>query len=483
MRSTLPTALPVSLDRASATPLGAQLAASLRALIENGTLAAADALPSTRAWAAALGVSRTTVVTAYDQLIAEGYLTARRGSSTVVNADLARVHPPTASSGRPTRRPLTHAAQPGPDRASTIDFTPDRPSTDALITPDWRRAWRHAAEVVPTPLPPAGLLALRAGVSDHLRRMRGLQRPADDLVVTAGAREGLALLLRALGDPTQASVGVESPGYPSLRRVVTALGGALVELPVDDSGLLTDELPEPPLAMPDAVIVTPSHQYPLGGSLPVDRRLSLLHWARRHRVLVIEDDYDSELRHVGQPLPALAALDDPGDPVVATLGTYSKTVAPEVAVGFVIVPAPLLPRVLEVRRDLGSPVSHVVQQAFAEYLASGALGRHTARMRRRYRQRRDRVLTELESAPVRVAPMDGGLYAALNVANEPALLAACAQQHLRVTPLSSYWSTSTVSSPPIGQGIVIGYGHQSDPELDEGLRRLRRALDLSQGGD
>ncbi|MCD7101059.1 MocR-like pyridoxine biosynthesis transcription factor PdxR [Pseudoclavibacter sp. 13-3] len=512
--------LPIELrsDRGSSLP--SQLAAAVRELIDTGVLAAGDALPSTRAWARQLSISRGTVVTAFEQLGAEGYLEARRGSATRVNPRLAAMHPrppspahvstpqaaPLGSVSASAPTPARRRPQTAPRAPRVIhDLTPDRPSTEHLVTPAWRAAWRTAAETVPAALPPAGLPALREQIVEHLRRMRGVRRDADAVIVTAGAREGLALLMLALfGTAAAPAIGVESPGYPSLRRVVTRLGARLQQLQVDTSGLLTDRLPQPPETVPDAVIVTPSHQYPLGGSLPADRRRELLEWARRNEVVIIEDDYDSELRYVGQPLPALAALDDPHDGVVVTLGTYSKTVAPEVATGFVIAGDRLRERMLQVRRDLGSPVSAVTQIAFAEYLASGELRRHTARMRRIYRQRRSRVLTRLQGVRgITVFPMDGGLHAVIEVMHdskqaeamrtpaagagraqgdasrasrerETGLVRRCTAAGLAVSPLSTYWSSGDDGESR--HGIVIGYGHLDDQELDAAMLALARVL-------
>lgn len=531
MRTTEIPELPLPEDATLTIPQ--RIAQGVRALVDSGALSPGDPVPATRPWAQRLGVSRSSVVAAYDQLAAEGYLAARRGSATRVNPRLALLHPrnrtgtsrpgtraeallhptaphpaataphpgesvrgaspaaappaagPRARPPRPGETPHRHAGASQTDRApgapTPIDLLPDRPATDALRTPAWRRAWREAADAVPRPLPPAGAPALRREITEHLRHMRGLVRTPDDLLVTAGAREGLALLLRTLqADAPRGGralrVGVEAPGYPSLRRVATALGATLVPLAADASGLVTDRLPD---AAPDVVIVTPSHQYPLGGSLPIDRRRQLLGWAAAHRVVVVEDDYDSELRYVGQPLPALAALDDPVNGVVVTLGTFSKTVAPEVGVGFVIAPDGLRARMLRLREVLGCPVSGVVQTAFTGYLRSGELRRHTARMRRRYRQRRDRVLAVLGPVPgVEVLPMDGGLHAVVRVpgdVDEGALQDACAAAGLRTAPLSRYWRGAAPRPRPMA-GLVIGYAHLEDRTLDEGLARLRQVL-------
>jgi GntR family transcriptional regulator/MocR family aminotransferase len=493
MRSPEIAELSVSLDRTHPLPLPQQLAGSVRALIDRGVLRAGDALPSSRAWAARLGVSRGTIVTAFEQLVAEGYLTSQTGAATTVNPALGQTHPnrrgaaqrPAGAASVPDA--IGHASDPG---RAPIDLLPGQPSTGALRTPAWRRAWRNAADAELATLPLAGDPRYLAAVSEHFRRMRGLARDASSFLVTAGAREGLALIVQTLAAERATSapvrVGVESPGYPSLRRVLARLGCELVPLEVDPDGLRTDRLPRG-AAKPDLVIVTPSHQYPFGGSLPIARRHELLAWARAEGVLVVEDDFDSELRYVGQPLPTLTALDRIDDGTVALLGTFSSTVAPTIGIGMLCAPAPLRKRLLATRADLGTPVSAVTQLALADYLASGELGRHAARMRRSYRQRRAAVLAALGDLPqVEVSPMDGGLHAVIHTRRDEAeLMAACERAGVRVSPGAVYWrapSAPDASEPSDATGasasgsIVIGYAHLSEAQLAEGLARLRSAL-------
>ncbi|SJM62563.1 PLP-dependent aminotransferase family protein [Gulosibacter sp. 10] len=480
--------LPVALDRGGPLGLPQQLAQAVRALIEQGSLRPGDPLPSTRAWAARLEVSRGTVVAAYEQLAAEGYLVGEAGSATRINPSLPAAHP---AAGRPRPANPTGPLR-LPRRASgrpaAIDMLPGQPATDLLRTPAWRRAWRTASDVELAPLPIEGDARLRRRIAEHYRRMRGLSRDADRFLVTAGGREGLSLVLQTLHSELRGArplrVGVESPGYPSLRRAATRLGAELVPLEVDRAGLRTDLLPSGG-ARPDLAIVTPSHQYPLGGSLPVDRRLELLEWAQREGVLLLEDDYDSELRYVGQPLPTLTALDDPEAGTVALLGTFSKTMAPALGLGMLCASGALRDRLLATRADLGTPVSAVVQHALADYLASGELHRHTARVRRAYRHRRDLVLERLGELPAAtVSPMDGGLHAVIRTGMpEEALLDACARARVRVSPGAAYWQRPDTAANGEADGgeseggsIVIGYAHLADAELREGLDRLRRAL-------
>lgn len=460
MRTAPEIALPIRV-RPGTGPLPEQIAVEIRRLLADGILTAGDPLPSTRALAARMGVSRGSVVAAYDQLLAEGWLVARTGRGTRVNPRVRAVRPP-AADPRPTPRPV-------PVPRSVIDLRPGRPMESSLVDATWRSAWRRAAdEPLDVPVPTLGWDPLRAAIAEHLRRMRAVVRPADLVAVTAGGREGLALLLGALG---ARRVGVEEPGYPSLRQVVASAGPELITLPTDRHGLVTDLLPD---TAPDVVLVTPSHQYPLGGSLPIDRRQALLDWADRRGVWVVEDDYDSELRYTSQPLPALTAMDTRER--VVLLGTFAKTLSPALATGFLVLPRRLLERVTVARSARGMPVSLVTQRAVGHYLAAGGLTRHTQRMRNLYRRRRGRVVAALGGLPgADVRPMDGGLHAVVDCAgtgrSEQAILAGLEQAGVLATGLSVYWSST--HSPP---GIVFGFGGVGDAELARGLTVIAQVL-------
>jgi len=478
---------PVVLDRANGTPLSVQLSAALREAIDAATLRPGEGLPGTREFARRLGVARGIVVAAYEQLIAEGYLTAAQGRGTRVNPALGTLEGSRAAGPPPPA--AARAGEPAAARAAG-PLSPGIPITDTVMGPAWRAAWREAAADARLEAPPLGDPALRGEIAEHLRRMRGTARDARDVLVTAGARDGLGLLLTALGGPRgrELVVGVEDPGLPSLRGVAARYGARIVALPADDSGLDTGALP---VGVLDAVIVTPSHQYPLGGSLPLPRRLELLSWARRTGVVIVEDDYDSELRYTGSPLPTLAALDDPETGSVVLLGTFSRTVAPALAAGYLLAPRDLRSLVEPVRRELGGPVSSVVQGALARYLASGELRRHTGRMLRRYAARRDAVSERLAGAAgVRVRPMDGGLHVVVEFApvasgdgadpaalraRESAVVAAADAGGLGVQALGSYWQRRDPASGMAG--IVMGMGTADDAGFEAAITALRAILD------
>ncbi|WP_258566631.1 PLP-dependent aminotransferase family protein [Leucobacter luti] len=340
---------PVQLDRTADVPLPVQLAAALREAIDAATLRPGEHVPATRELARRLGIARGVVVVAYEQLVAEGYLAATHGRGTQVNPALELTEPAGVARGE-----ISAVSDPEPEAAARPEpLAPGLPITDSVVGPAWRSAWRDAAAHVDVVPPALGDPALRREIAEHLRRMRGTARAASDVIVTAGTRDGLGVLLTALGGTRgrELVIGVEDPGLPSLRGAAQRYGANIVALPADAEGLDTSRLPD---GLLDAVIVTPSHQYPLGGSLPLPRRRELLAWARRTGVVVVEDDFDSELRYTGSALPTLAALDDPQHGSVVLLGTFSRTIAPGLAAGYLLAPAGLRARLEPLRRELGA---------------------------------------------------------------------------------------------------------------------------------
>ncbi|WIM68194.1 PLP-dependent aminotransferase family protein [Corynebacterium breve] len=432
-----------------------RIAAEIRTAVAKGALLPGDPVESTRQAARRLGCSRGTVVNAYEQLIAEGYLVAEAGSGTRINPELTTLHP--TPSSLPESKPIEPSA--------LTELTPGRPDVSGIITPEWRAAWREAASHPPTPTDPLGSMPFRREIANHLRLMRGLIVDPARVVVTAGAREGLALFLRAL---RISSVGVETPGYPSLRRVPEVLGCNVVEVPVDESGVTA------PRSSLEALLVTPSHQYPLGGSMPAARRTELVAWARDNDAWLIEDDFDSELRYVGHPLPALAAL---APEKTVLLGTFSSVISPALACGYLVVPEQTLPSVAQIRAILGQPASAITQEALAQFLASGALRRHTGRMRKAYQRRRDVLTGALDDCPnLQLVPVVGGLHAVIRCLDVDAsdVVARCAAQGIGITALQDYWAGVGADN-----GLVLGFGQLDDEHLRFALDVLIQAASAS----
>ncbi|PPK92850.1 GntR family transcriptional regulator/MocR family aminotransferase [Kineococcus xinjiangensis] len=460
--------VPLALERASPVPLHVQLAAALRSAALDGLLPPGSRMPPTRVLAARLGVARSTVLAAYEQLDGEGFLEGRHGSGTFLSASLAAAGVPPRPSGRgpgDAPRPL-----PG-----VVDLRPGRPSTRRLADPAWTRAWRAAvAEVPDVEGPPEGLPELREEIAAHLRAARGLDARAEDVLVTAGTGEALSLLAHALDLPGRPVV-VEDPGYPAARAVLTRHRGELVGVPVDDDGLVVDALPRGGPA-PALVFVTPSHQYPLGGRLPLQRRLALLRWAQERGTVVVEDDYDGEFRFDVAPLPALAGLDRGGR--VVYVGTFSKVLTPWLRMGYVVVPPALGAAVRSVRGDLGTPVSALDQRALARYLAAGSLRRHIARSRRDYAHVRARLERLLAPHPrLRLRGLEAGLHAVVDLpagADAAAVLARVADGGVLLADLAAY--ALDPAAPGHGPAVVLGYGSATLGELERAVGLLLAAV-------
>jgi GntR family transcriptional regulator/MocR family aminotransferase len=360
------------------------------------------------------------------------------------------------------------AADPTPPRP-LIDLRPGRADTSTLAGPDWRRAWRAAADHPPPtdPGPAVGHPALRHEIAAHLQRFRGLACTADEILVTAGTRDGLELLTAVRGDRL---VGVEDPGYPAAHRIVRSLGARVHSLPVDDAGLRTELLPAG--LAPTAVYVTPAHQYPLGGRLPAARRLDLLRWARRHDALVIEDDYDSEFRFDVPPLPALAALDRDQ---VAYLGTLSKVLSPSLRVGYLVPPPHLHHQLVRRRAADDCRVPHIVQVALARYLADGALARHIARMRRSYAAKRHLLLQLLRPTALTLRGLDAGLHGVVPLppgTGEAGVVGRLAGVGILLAGLGEYHHRAEHHEP----GLVLGYGAASPADLSHAVTALTGVL-------
>jgi GntR family transcriptional regulator / MocR family aminotransferase len=476
------------IDRDTGQPVGVQLVEGLRRGILGGALRPGDAVPSTRALASELGVSRSAVVSAYEQLAGEGYLEMRQGSPTRV-AELAhdttraapRVTPngPSLPQRMTVRGDWAPSVPTAPAAAPRLDLQPGRPSTARIDTRAWRAAWRHAAALeISSDSPPLfGVERLREEIADHLRQARGVTCAADDIVVTAGTSEALALAASALPllSGREPEVAVEHPGYPAARRTLERRGVRTVPTPVDADGIVVEALRRMPRP-PDAVLVTPSHQYPLGGRLPVAARLDLLDWARTADALVLEDDYDSEFRHLGPPLPALASLDEGGR--VVLVGSFSKVLTPWIRLGYLVLPAnPALREAMAlIRTDERCPVPGVAQDAAAALLASGAVRRHIAAARRDYAHRRRLVLATLDRIPgAPLSGLDGGLHAVVRLpdhAASTAVVARLAAEGVAVAPLADYSAVPGDEEP----GIVLGYAGLGDTQLGEALEHIRAAI-------
>lgn len=470
--------LPLMLDRAGRFPLQQQLCEQLRRAILDGRLASGTRLPSTRALAQALGVSRTVTSSAFDELVAEGYLEGRRGSGTYVGSDLPSLPPPRLPVPDVAPRWLRTApgaAHEEPPTPRSIAFRLGMPSMSSLAPRVWREAWR----AVTSRLPPEsygaldGDPALRTALALYLGRSRGLACTPEDILITAGATHALDLIARACLTPGD-TVGFEEPGYPAARHILQARGAHIMPVPLDDDGMRVDHLPHGALA-PPLVYTTPSHQYPLATRLSVSRRITLLTWAQLNDSLIMEDDYDSEFRFDASPLPALASLDSAGR--VAYIGTFSKVLTPALRVGYLVAPPLLRQRIAQLQDLTDEYVSWPLQQMLAAFISHGHLDRHIRRMRQQYAQKRQAIAQAL--APIahlaQLRGLEAGLHAYLEL--RPDLNARSVAQLARTRGVLATVLDSYYLGTPDRSGLLLGYGGEDLPDIIRGATILAEVIE------
>jgi GntR family transcriptional regulator/MocR family aminotransferase len=489
--SSKPIFAPLHLDAAQAEPLYQQLYAEIRAAILGGRLAAGARLPSSRELAAGLGVARATVVGAFEQLLAEGYLESRVGSGTFVARDLPddllqarapRAGLGAAPPGGPTLSQRGAALATIPVSASTGDrglprpFEAGLPDIAGLPLEQWARLAARCYAAPPPELlsygDPAGYRRLREAIAAYLAAARGVRCSAEQVIIVAGSQQGLDLAARLLLDPGDLA-WVEDPGYVGVRGAFTAAGAALVPVPVDDEGLdVAAGMRLAPRAR--LAYVTPSHQFPLGVTMSLARRLALLEWARAADAWLLEDDYDSEYRYAGRPLAALQGLDDSGR--VLYLGTFSKVLFPALRLGYLVVP-PALADAFAAARALADRNPPGLEQAIlAEFIAEGQFARHIRRTRALYAVRQRTLLKALCPLADRLAlaPAAAGMHLVGYLppgADDTAYARAAAAQGVRAVSLSAY-----ATRPLTRGGLVLGYSAFTPEQIVAGAEGLIRAF-------
>jgi GntR family transcriptional regulator / MocR family aminotransferase len=474
------------LSRGSALPLARQVAALLRDAVVDGQLHAGAKLPSTRGLAAELGVSRNTVLEAYGQLLSEGYLEGRLGSGTYVTSSLQEVAPRTAARitlkrGLPTtlstRGRLIGSAQHAAAGDELRAFNPGFPAVDPNLFGTWwrvaARCQRRATRETLSYGDPAGYAPLRQEIASYLGPARGVRCTAAQVVVTAGAQRGLAMCADLLADSGDV-VWLENPGYSGARSAFVAAGCELIPVPVDGEGFDIDFAIE---RAPGArlVYVSPSHQYPVGVTMSLQRRQRLLEWATRTGAWIIEDDYDSEFRHGNRPLPTLHALDSGAR--VLYLGTFSKVLFPALRLGYVVVPPDLAEAFARSQAVAGHSSPTVDQAIMADFIQQGHFTRHVRRMRVRYERLR-RVLeaavrTQLGDA-LQITGADVGLHVFGQLApgfDDVVVSQAAYAAGITAPPVSAY-----CFGPSPLSGLVLGYGHLTEQEIQRGVEQLATAI-------
>ncbi len=464
-----------------------QVYRAIRDGIVAGRFAVGRRLPPTRALAVELGVSRATVLLAYDQLAAEGYLAGRRGSGTYVQGAAAApsIPPSQPPDGEPprigrlavalleSRRLPLESAYAAAREPLRWDFRYGLPSMADFPTATWRRCLGRCARRAGAREfdygPPQGSPALRAALADYLGRARGVHCGPEQIVIVTGSQQGLDLAARLLVDRGDRVV-VEEPGFEGARNAVLARGARLSPVAVDDDGLDPAALPRSRVRL---VVATPSHQYPLGAVMSWTRRVALLAWARRAGAWILEDDYDGEYRFDGRPVPPLKAL-DAGEHVLY-LGTMSKVMFPALRIGYLVLPTTLVEPFARAKIlcDGGSP--RLEQEALAEFVASGAFERHVRRSRARNGERRAALLDALGRSlgdRVVVRGANAGLHVVAWVPGLPARAAGAFARRAAAAGVGIYPITPYYVTPPRTAGFILGYSGLALGDIRTGIARL-----------
>ncbi|MDE2445108.1 MAG: PLP-dependent aminotransferase family protein [Alphaproteobacteria bacterium] len=454
-------------DRTDAEPIHVQIARQLRELVLSGRLKPEVKLPSTRALAQDLKVARATVVEAYDQLLGEGYLETSIGSGTRVAAQLPETllaAAPRAAKAKPSLIHANKRVAAKPFRSGLVDW-------EHFPHDEWGRIlgrfWRNPPIALLEHNDPLGWLPLRHAISQHLFEWRGLECEAEQVIVTAGGMDAFDLIQRATlkaGD----ALWLEEPGYATARHVFAQAGLKIISVPVDAEGLVV-ERGRKMAPHAKAAFVTPARQYPTGVTMPLSRRLELLDWAAGAGATIIEDDYDSEYRYVGRPLPALMSLDSQARVIYS--GTFSKVFSPLVRLGFLVVPKHLLGPFREARAVHGAPPSLIVQPALASFMASGAFAVHIRRMRRIYAIRREALIAALQPGHGKYYQLEAspsGLMLLLRLStSDVAVAQELAKAGVQVQTLSSHYGGTEKS-----QGLLLSFAGFPERELQNAAKIL-----------
>jgi GntR family transcriptional regulator / MocR family aminotransferase len=454
------------IQRASDEPIRRQIYEQLRSQILCGEMPAGEALPSTRQLAGELSLSRSTVVEAYDMLLAEGFLASRQGAQTVVAEGLVMETSPKLPTQERTRE----------HKRLLADFSTGRPDLSLFPRAQWVKLLSTAAAELPARqygyTGPQGDLPLREEIAVWLSRSRGLVANAEDIFITAGATQALRVLTDLLC-ANGGRVMVEDPCHKGLYDTLSVCNCQIIPASADDHGLQTDRLSGDERAQ--MIYITPSHQFPMGGILPASRRAALIRYAREYDSYIVEDDYDSEFRYTGAPIAPLYALDTQR---VVYVGTFSKTLFPALRIGFVILPKNLQPRWRELRthHDVQNPPFE--QAALAELLRSRKFDRHVRTMKRVYEKRRQVLLDALKATFGEGWSACGdaaGLHVTIRFPGQlfdAAFSSRCAEAGVHVVPLETHCIVKGAHK----DALVLGFGHLEPEQIITGVGLLAQVM-------
>lgn len=477
--------------RPGTTGAGRRIYDLLRGQMADGTLAPGARILSTRALAAELGVSRTTVTAAYEQLAAEGFLATAPGRAARVAGSLtaparpaANRQPASAPSLSAFGRRLAGLKIPALSRAEPVryDFRYGALAARDFPARTWRRAYQAALQRQPQCLSyilPEGDPSLRRALQGYLRRTRGIACDTEQILVVQGSQQAIDLCARLLLDAADA-FAFEDPGYLTARHCFEATGARLLPVPADRHGIDTDRLPEDERVR--LAYVTPSHQFPLGGVLPIGRRLDLLRWAQRRRAWIVEDDYDGEFRYGQRPIDALQSIDTQGR--VIYVGTFSKALSPQLRLGYLVLPHALVPVFRQAKQLADRHAPALEQQVLAALIGEGSYERHVRRMRRENERRRAALLEAIDRYLPGNARVDGtaaGLHGVLwlpqsGAQGEAALAAAARSKGVGVYPVTPLYVSPASHGTSRPAGFILGYASLTEAQIGEGIRLLAQAI-------
>lgn len=472
----------IQLTIAGRRDLSGQIYQQLRSAIVEGRLSQGARLPSTRDLAQQLGVSRKTTIEVYERLEAEGFLEGRTGDGTFVAEGLASAPPRKRTRGMSAPRPAQvwkrvpeTLSMPRPGERLPYDYLGGVTDKALFLPTPWRRCVAHALRTQVRGhgiyRDPAGEQELRLAIARYIGFSRGVTCNWQEVIATQGAQQAIDLAARVMVNPGD-TVAIEEPGYPPVRSSLLAMGARVVPVRVDAEGLRVDLLPE----QARLVYVTPSHQFPLGMPMSLERRLALLEWALRRGALIVEDDYDGEFRFEGRPVESLKSLDREG--VVAYVGTFSKTLFPDLRIGYVVPPASLAGDFLKAKQINDWHGCSLTQAALGRYMLDGDFGRHVRRVQKHYAQRREALLAHLHGplspwlepiVPVAGIHMAAFLRGGLTEAEVIA--------RARAASIGLYGIAGFYAGRHAKQGLLFGYGDMPVKAIDASLATLRVLLE------
>ncbi|MEL7071355.1 MAG: PLP-dependent aminotransferase family protein [Cyanobacteria bacterium J06581_3] len=504
---------PLDLRPDDKTPLHRQVYVQIRAAILTGRVRSHSKLPASRQLARALGISRTTVTESYDQLISEGYLETRRGAGTFVSADIPDTllgvgiegqdtnilsqpsvnrTAPKSSLSTYAQRLLQATPTPQPTKDShknKLSFRYWQPDLSLFPTKQWQRLVnRHAlsgdTRWMTYDADPMGYRPLREAITAYIGQVRAVRAHPDQILITQGTQQALGLIAQVLMNEG-AAIALENPGYLSARKVFMAHGALPVHIPVDDEGLIVEALYQRTSAPIKLAYVTPSHQFPTGALMSLPRRIALLEWANQTNGWIIEDDYDSEFRYDGRPVPALQGLDP--DQNVLYVGTFSKVMFPGLRLGYIVLPPALVEAFRRAKWVCDRQSSLLNQAALSDFITEGLLARHIRRMRSVYAQRREVLVGALQQlSPIEISGDPAGLHlmAKLPVAatglSDKQLMERAAESSVSLFSVAAYDYLSRHSDQPQRtlpgrdyQGhFIFGFGGLTASDITTAIERL-----------